>query len=403
MTTARLLLAVALNLALLSCGGGGDGGGGTPAPLTGVLIDSPVQGLPYVAQPSGLSERTGPNGEFQYQPGDFISFTTGALLSQVDAEPVVTPFTLLGRTVVADVNHEWPVNFARILMALDTTPGLDVLTMPATLPPLPMNIFHSLDSASFETALAPTGIPIVPRADAVAHLKKQFAIWGSWAISNTATELQVITFLPNGTYLFAHDDDPAVAGGNDGMERGTYRWNANTNAFTYTVAVNTDGTGGLSHPGPTQTPPYTFVVDASGNSAVLHLGPNVTDEIHLTRVADPTNSIVGTWSLTLPFGVEFDAVITFFTDGTFAVANDGADGVAAGIERGTYVFDGTTKTLTTSTTVDTNGDFGFNAGPTPSPPATITAVLESTLTPDLDYLRITEGGELVMFHRVKVP
>jgi hypothetical protein len=394
-----ILLAVIVSLVLVSCGGGGDGGG-TPAPLSGVLIDSPVQGLPYSTRPSGLSGHTGPNGEFQYRPGDFISFAAGAMPLEALAQPVITPFTLLGRTSVPDVNHEWPVNLTRILMVLDTTLGTEVLTMPSMLPTLPVFIFTS---PTFETDLASTGLPIVPKSDAIAHLKKQFAIWGSWATTSAPNELQVFTFLPDGTYLLAHDDDPSVAGGNDGMEHGTYRWNANTNVFTYTVAVNTDGTGGLSNPAPTQTPPYTFVIDGSGTTAVLHLGSNVSDEIHLTRVSDAGNPIVGAWKLHSPFGPGFSTVITFLADGTCTVVSDAIETVPAGMERGTYVFDTVTGDLTVTTTVDTNREFGFNDSLTLPASVTEHVVLSSSLTPDLDFMYIEEGTDRVFFDRIKVP
>ena len=65
-------------LAIGACSSGGDGGGGgTPpaaAPLQGVFVDSPVQGLGYSATPSGLSGLTDANGQFNYNPGDTVTF-----------------------------------------------------------------------------------------------------------------------------------------------------------------------------------------------------------------------------------------------------------------------------------------------------------------------------------------
>jgi len=207
----------------------------------------------------------------------------------------------------------------------------------------------------------------------------------------------VFTFLPNGIYLLADDDDPTVADGNDGMERGTYGWNPNTNALTFTVEVDTDGTGGLSNPG---APPYLFVIGASGDTAVLHLGPNASDQIHLSRVIDTANPIVGTWALTVP-AVGFSAVITFMPDGTFTVANDEIQTIPAGIERGSYTLNN--QTLTLMTTVDTNGQFGFNELlPLPGN-STEEALLSSSLTPHLDFLELRNGNDVAFFHRIKVP
>ena len=66
-------------LAIGACSSGGNdgGGGGTPsvaAPLQGVFVDSPVQGLGYSATPSGLSGLTDANGQFNYNPGDTVTF-----------------------------------------------------------------------------------------------------------------------------------------------------------------------------------------------------------------------------------------------------------------------------------------------------------------------------------------
>lgn len=397
----KALLAVMVSLLLVSCGGGGDSGG-TPVassvPLTGVLIDGPVQGLAYTASPSGLSGRTGPNGEFQYRPGDYLNFPS--LLIGATAQPIITPFTLLARTSVPDVRHEWPVNLAQFLLALDTSPGTDVLTLPATLPAIPQTT--CLTCPNFDTEMAAAGITLVPEADAVAHLKRQYAIWGSWTTVASSSELRVFTFLPDGTYLLAHDDDPVVVGGNDGMERGTYQWNPTTNVLTYKVVVNTDGTGGLSNPGPTQTPPYTFVIDGTGNTAVLHLGPSPSDEIQLTRVVSPADLLVGGWKLEVPSDLGFTAVLTLLQNGTFTVVSDAIDNIPAGVERGTYTFDAATGTLTMTTTVDTNGEFGMNDPAAPGV-SVVHIEISQTFGWDLDFLRLDDGTDLAVFDRVKVP
>jgi len=395
MNHGRVVSAIIAVFFLVSCGGGdGGGGGGTAAPLTGVFIDSPVQGLPY-STTSGLSGRTGPNGEFQYRSGDRVTFGSGLFFLEGLAQPYITPFTLLGRTSVADVQHIWPVNLARYLLGLNTTPNVDIITLPATIPPLPLVTCFFCDN--FDAAVTAAGIPLASQADAIAHLKRQFAIWGSWA-SVSANGLRVFTFLPNGIYLLADDDDPTVTGGNDGMERGLYRWNPNTNAFTFTVEVNTDGTGGLSNPG---TPPYTFVIDATGNSAVLQLGPNASDQIQLTRVIDGANPIVGAWRFLVPVDAGFSTVITFMADGTFTVANNGFGPILAGIERGTYTLNA--GTLSLQTTVDTNGEFGFNESVTLPALSMEQVRLSSSLTPDLDFMELRDGNDIVNFDRVKVP
>ncbi|HEU0068789.1 MAG TPA: hypothetical protein VFQ26_05935, partial [Nitrospiraceae bacterium] len=348
-----LLVVLVISLTLTACGGGGDGGGTQPvaAPSTGVFIDSPVQGLAYSSAPSGLSGLTGPNGEFLYRAGDLVTFSIGGrVIAGVPGQPQITPFTLLGNTTVPSVTHVGPVNLAQLLLALDAVPGTETLTVPATLPMFPVqtDFGHSV----FDSEMAIAGIPIASETDAIAHLLKQFAIWGSWATTITPSELQVITFMSDGTFISAHDA-PLVAGGLDGMEGGTYRWNATTNELTYTVAVNTDGTEGLSHPSASQTPPYTFVIDPAGNTAVFHFGPNMSDQIVFTRVIDASNPLVGAWKVPGPSQSGISPVLTFLPDGTFTVASDAIDTEPAGMERGTYVYDATTGNVTFTTTVDT--------------------------------------------------
>ena len=389
-----------ISLTLTACGGGGDGGGGgtqpVAAPSTGVFIDSPMQGLTYGSAPSGLSGLTGPNGEFLYRAGDLVTFSIGGrFIAEVPGQPQITPFTLLG-----SVTDAGPVNVAQLLLALDSVPGTETITVPATLPMFPVQTDFFFPE--FDNEMQTAGIPIASEADAIVHLQKQFAIWGSWATAITPSELQVITFMPDGTFILAHDDDPLVAGGVDGMERGTYRWNATTNELTYAVAVNTDGTGGLSNPSPTQTLPYTFVIDPSGNSAVFHFGPNVSDQIVFTRVIDATKLFVGAWKLEEPIA-DFSTVLTIFSDGTFTVASDAIDTEPAGMERGTYVYDATMGNVTFTTTVDTNGAFGVNDSLTLPAVGVVQANITAALG-QFDFLRITEApNEFVDFHRVRVP
>lgn len=70
-------------------------------------------------------------------------------------------------------------------------------------------------------------------------------ITGSWLISGEGT-LVVVTFL-DGTYFVGESDDADIEGGQPGLERGTYTWDAETGAFTVnTVDYDSNGTWGLS-------------------------------------------------------------------------------------------------------------------------------------------------------------
>ena len=388
---------------LVACGGGDGGGGGatTSEPVsTGYFVDSPVQGLGYNTT-SGLSGATGPNGEFQYRSGDVVNFTIGGTtIGTAAGQPQITPFFNM---LVPHLPAALPVNIARLLMQLDTTAGSDRITLPPTFPTFPAGT--CFNCVNFEAQMVAAGIPLASEAEAIAHLKAQFAIFGSWATAVAPGHVQVITFLPDGTYLYADDDDPTDPGGVDGMERGTYRWDAASNLLSFTVMVNTDGSGGLSNISVNPLAPPAFVIDASGNTSTFHFGPNPTDQMAFTRVSDPTNPLVGAWTPappSTPFPTYSFVVLTLFPDGTFIVANDAFSPDPAGMERGTYLFDNTAETLTLSTVVDTNGEFGVNDSSTLPATMTVNAHMRNSVD-GIPTLTITQGGESLEFYPVKAP
>ena len=89
-----------------------------PAPaLTGVFVDSPVQGLSYNSE-SFQNGSTTANGEFSYFRGDFITFSIGELtFPGVPASAVLTPLDMFGTD---NVFNQPVVNTLRLLQALDT-------------------------------------------------------------------------------------------------------------------------------------------------------------------------------------------------------------------------------------------------------------------------------------------
>lgn len=76
----RLLAISILAVMTVACGSDGSSSGSStqtpPAetPLTGVFLDSPVQGLGYSTTPSGLSGITNADGQFSYNQGDTVAF-----------------------------------------------------------------------------------------------------------------------------------------------------------------------------------------------------------------------------------------------------------------------------------------------------------------------------------------
>ena len=95
-------------------GGGGDGSGNTP--LTGVFLDSPVDGLGY--ETDTIQGITGTGGAFSYQNGEAIRFFIGDIeLCHVEAMEIITPIDCVEGAV--DETHPMVTNMLLFLQSID--------------------------------------------------------------------------------------------------------------------------------------------------------------------------------------------------------------------------------------------------------------------------------------------
>lgn len=116
-------------LLLASCGGSG-GGDNTTAPAapdpdpppetpsssTGVFIDSIVTGIRYQTQ--SFSGFTNSRGEYNYLPGETVTFSIGGIVfGSSAAGPVVTPLSLVSGAT--DPSDPVVTNIVRLLLTLD--------------------------------------------------------------------------------------------------------------------------------------------------------------------------------------------------------------------------------------------------------------------------------------------
>lgn len=195
------------------------------------------------------------------------------------------------------------------------------------------------------TSLAALGLFICP-------LGAQ-SIVGSWLI-RSAGEAQsdaVVTFLANGTYTMAEDGESTLdPSGKDGIERGNYKWNPTTKAFSVKTVVDTTGQWGFSN--------------AKFNTATVTASKLVISDnsgrFTLKRVVG-SSKIVGSWFF--KNGTRL-SVATFLADGSYFMVQDGSSGrdATSGMERGTYTWDPVSKVFTAEALVDTNGTSGFSDG-----------------------------------------
>ncbi|MEJ2764367.1 hypothetical protein VV869_10475 [Photobacterium sp. MCCC 1A19761] len=111
----------------------GCGGSSSSAPNTtevtvsqGQFIDAPVEGLYYVAKPSGKSGLTDAKGTYEMAEGDTITFylggENGLRLGSTSARAVTSPFEVTG-------NYQKALNLARILQTMDNA-GDGAITLP---------------------------------------------------------------------------------------------------------------------------------------------------------------------------------------------------------------------------------------------------------------------------------
>ncbi|WP_133471912.1 DM13 domain-containing protein [Paraglaciecola marina] len=114
-----VFLITGILLLLTGCGGsGGDTGNQSPTVptvLTGVFVDSAVQGLTYsTATQSGT---TNEDGEFSYIQGEAVIFSIGDIqFPSVIAQTLITPLDVFSVTTVNDIRVS---NMARLLQTLD--------------------------------------------------------------------------------------------------------------------------------------------------------------------------------------------------------------------------------------------------------------------------------------------
>ena len=102
----KAVLMIGAMVFLAACGSGSGGGGETtpPAsPSSGTFVDSPVQGLGYKSFPSGLAGKTNATGQYQYMPGDMVTFDIGGrVIGTVQSGPQTTALSVFGATSITD-------------------------------------------------------------------------------------------------------------------------------------------------------------------------------------------------------------------------------------------------------------------------------------------------------------
>ncbi|HET7810643.1 MAG TPA: hypothetical protein VFL16_08705 [Steroidobacteraceae bacterium] len=188
----------------------------------------------------------------------------------------------------------------------------------------------------------------------------------------------VMTFYPDGTYLFGlrSDDSDCGPGNGNGIEYGVYRWNATTHALQFrSVDIDTNGECGI-YDG-SQALSGSLVKNANGTLSADLLDNNGSGDhvlVTFSPAASTAGSIVGSWG-------DNQSFMLFRPDNRFFhVTSKSLDNVATtspGIEHGCYSLTGTASQGSYQTNlaascdagvgvpVDTTGPVGYSPIPFP--------------------------------------
>lgn len=352
---------LALAVALSGCGGSGSSSTtvteDTTTPentKTGIFTDSAVANIRY--RTATQSDFTNALGEYEYVEGETVTFSIGGIeLPPVPATGRVTPADMTAEASATDQL----TNILRLLQSLDDDGNPDNgITITADTHAALENALLDVDqpAAEFETQFAnevtvSVNKTLISAEEAEAHFyaSQQADLRGSWIFvepdgesSNgqgpNGEEINVLTFLDDGTYIIAHkygnvDQGAATA------EWGTYIWDPATGEMTISVLGESEGGEGGLCPGlAANVGDCTEIVQLVGDE--LHFVSEAAAATPFQSIKDANNAYVGAWYL--PEGENFN-VLTILDGSHYVIAHNAngevytADGlVEVSSEWGTY-------------------------------------------------------------------
>ena len=383
-------------------------------PATGILVDSPVSGVAFVAT-SGKSGTTDEKGSFNFNHGDKIEFKLGGLtLGNIPGSQIVTPIELAGD------NANKLQNLLVLLQSLDSdsdlSNGISISRETAAAVKGSINLDSSpetfADSAGLKDIMEASGISGEVRAPEAArtHFLSQGVallsaqIWVSYT-NQTASVLRVAGD-SSGEYLQgdARPDDSCdenrVCGGKTVFQAGVEYGVAQATDFdsrgfklVSTPSVDTNLKAGFSNPGPTRrvrtdgseliNSDIVTVQRAREQGSVFgelfHIAKPIqlsdenevaekeVKESRYAKIDNDANGIVGAWAY------DSEAIKTqtlvFFPNGKYMMIDptgatqreDQAKCAKPGIEFSSYTYNkGGNNFSLSSFTYNTNGCAGFS-------------------------------------------
>lgn len=331
---------------------------------TGIFIDSPVYNIGYRTESqNGVTDR---NGAFLYNDGEMVTFFIGDLeFPTVMAQPQVTPMTLASTN---DINNQIVINIARLLQSLDQdgipSNGIEIAEEASAFAK-PINF----DVSTTEFENSPDVIYLVENTlittdtlisieETLEHLNTNLSVVGTWLFSDEIGELGGFTLFDDNRFMFfeAEGEEP------NGMESGTYSYDAQNGTITFNVTFDNNDNGGINstdddenlnnYPVPIQVSFNHMTIIVPGNA-----GTAEREEFPFEKQSRGTG-IAGTW-LNEPSAEEPFGAVVLLEDGRF-LYGEGAGEEPNGMEAGTYIYDSMSSTIAFNITFDSNSDGGIS-------------------------------------------
>lgn len=308
--------------------------------LVGVVIDSAVANLRYDG-PAALDGTTDNVGQFNYLPGELITFKIGDIaLPPVTGRPVITLFNFAGSN---DINNTTLVNIARFLQSLDSDGDpANGISIPEQAHTAATGQALDFSSASFDSQAAPIvanaipGRALINASTAIAHVQstfdnspKQIPIAGAW-ITGSGANTRALILLENGMYYGVEGNCSATS--KPGYEFGSYAYSGN--ALVLAVSADANGACGPNTGARTAT--------IAGDSLIL-------DSATWSDVSYRTSGLSGLYVNKGYIGGADEVAFTLLNDTQYISLE--IEGSTIQIETGTYVWGGNANPAATFTPV----------------------------------------------------
>ncbi len=195
------------------------------------------------------------------------------------------------------------------------------------------------------------GAPVdtTPPINTGANFSESAAVVGTWTLGASSDNAFItLVLLADGRFMYMEGSGNTP----NGLEAGTYSYNATAGTLTFNVSSDFNGNGGIG-PGLNGVALPVSVVNGELSITFAQGDVGVFDR-------QPVNAsgIAGTWMMPVSANEPF-SLLVLYADGRF-MYGEGSGEEPNGMESGTYIYNPSTGTLGFTTLFDNNGDGGIS-------------------------------------------